>query len=91
VAGGLLGHAVGGRHATAETVVGAGAGAAAGSAIGCEMQKDRARKQADAQGSSGSYMHNGYRLSSNVQAASYSRSARPTVRRRRSTSLRPRT
>ena len=67
VAGGLIGHSVGGRHAGAETVIGAGAGAAAGSAIGCEMQKDRAVKQG------GTYSRNGYRLSSAVTPASYSK------------------
>uniref|UniRef100_UPI0028122461 SH3 domain-containing protein n=1 Tax=Phenylobacterium sp. TaxID=1871053 RepID=UPI0028122461 len=48
------------------TVVGAGAGAAAGSAIGCEMQKDRAQH-------AGTYTRNGYRLSSDIAPASYSR------------------
>jgi uncharacterized protein YgiM (DUF1202 family) len=69
VAGGLLGSKLGGRHDTAETVVGAGAGAAAGSAIGCEMQKDRAEKAS----AGGTYTRNGYRLSSEVSPASYSR------------------
>lgn len=68
IAGGLLGHAVGGRHATGETVAGAALGAAAGSAIGCEAQKDRAAKQA-----SGTYTRNGYRLSSSISPASYNR------------------
>ena len=62
IAGGLLGHAVGGRHATGETVAGAALGAAAGSAIGCEAQKDR-----------------GYRLSSAISPASYSRVGRTFV------------
>ena len=73
--GGLLGHAVGGRHATGETVVGAAAGAAAGSAIGCEVQKDRAQRQASAP----TYKHNGYRLSSAIQPASYNRVGRTFV------------
>ncbi len=68
VVGGLLGNAVGGRHATGETVAGAALGAAAGSAIGCEAQKDRAAKHG--YGSS-TYSKGGYRLSSNVQSASY--------------------
>jgi uncharacterized protein YgiM (DUF1202 family) len=67
VVGGLIGHEVGGHHATAETVVGAGAGAAAGSAIGCEMQKPKASSR------SATYQRNGYRLSSDIQPASYSR------------------
>jgi len=70
VAGGLIGSEVGGRHDTAETLIGAGAGAAAGSAVGCEMQKDRAQKQG---ASGGSYTRNGYRLSSDIQPASYNR------------------
>lgn len=70
VAGGLLGNKLGGRHDTAETVIGAGAGAAAGSAVGCEMQKGRAQKQAVGDGT---YTRNGYRLSSDVTSASYSR------------------
>jgi hypothetical protein len=67
VVGGVIGNSVGGRHAGAETIVGAGAGAAAGSAIGCEMQKDRART------SGGTYTRNGYRLSSDIEPASYNR------------------
>ena len=39
ISGGLIGHSVGGRHATGETVAGAAVGAAAGSAIGCEAQR----------------------------------------------------
>lgn len=68
VVGGLLGNAVGGRHATGETVAGAALGAAAGSAIGCEAQKDRAARRGD---ESPTYSRGGYRLSSDVQAASY--------------------
>jgi uncharacterized protein YgiM (DUF1202 family) len=70
VVGGLIGNKVGGRHPTGETVLGAAAGAAAGSAIGCQMQKGDQR-QAYGQGST--YTRNGYRLSSYVQPASYSR------------------
>jgi hypothetical protein len=66
--GGLIGNKVGGRHATAETLVGAGAGAAAGSAIGCEAQKSSARSYGPE-----TYTRNGYRLNSDVQAASYVR------------------
>lgn len=66
VVGGLIGNKVGGRQPGLETVVGAGAGAAAGSAIGCEMQKNRVQH-------SGTYTRNGYRLSSDVAPASYSR------------------
>jgi hypothetical protein len=70
VLGGVIGNQVGGRHATAETVGGAALGAAAGSAIGCEAQKDRV--QTSNRGPS-TYSRNGYRLHSNVAAASYSR------------------
>ena len=66
--GGIIGNQVGGRHATGETIVGAGVGAAAGSAIGCEAQKNSAR----AYGSS-TYTRNGYRLSSDLAPARYSR------------------
>lgn len=66
VVGGLVGNKVGGRQPGLETVVGAGAGAAAGSAIGCELQKDRARN-------SGTYTRSGYRLSSDIAPASYTR------------------
>src|SRR5436190_12545072 len=69
VAGGLIGSKVGGHHDTAETLIGAGAGAAAGSAVGCEMQKNRTQAQA----SGGTYTRNGYRLSSDIQPASYNR------------------
>lgn len=68
--GGLVGNKVGGRHNTGETIAGAAVGAAAGSAIGCEAQKDRARREG--YGSS-TYMRSGYRLSSNIAPASYSR------------------
>lgn len=66
LAGGLIGNKVGGRQPGMETVIGAGVGAAAGSALGCEMQKDRAEQR-------GIYTRNGYRLSSQVAPASYSR------------------
>jgi hypothetical protein len=72
VLGGVIGNKVGGRHATGETVVGAVAGAAAGSAIGCQMQKSN---QNTAYGHSAptTYSRNGYRLSSAISPASYSR------------------
>ena len=66
--GGIVGNQVGGRHATGETVAGAAVGAAAGSAIGCEAQKDRAKTYG-----ASTYKRNGYRLNSNVSAASYSK------------------
>lgn len=66
VVGGLIGNKVGGRQPGLETVMGAGVGAAAGSAIGCEMQKDRVQH-------GGTYVRNGYRLSSDIAPASYSR------------------
>jgi hypothetical protein len=69
VVGGLVGNKVGGRHPTGETVIGAAAGAAAGSAIGCQMQKNTARENAHG----GTYVRSGYRLSSDVAPASYSR------------------
>ena len=75
IAGGLLGHAVGGRNATGETVAGAAVGAAAGSAIGCEAQKNRAQRATG----SATYKHNGYRLSSSIQPASYNRVGRTFV------------
>ena len=76
IAGGLLGHAVGGNHATGETVAGAALGAAAGSAIGCEAQKDRAQR---ADNAPATYKHGGYRLSSAISPASYSRVGRTFV------------
>ena len=76
IAGGLLGHAVGGRHATGETVAGAALGAAAGSAIGCEAQKDRAER---AGYTPATYKHGGYRLSSAISPASYNRVGRTFV------------
>ncbi|MCR5876198.1 SH3 domain-containing protein [Phenylobacterium sp. J426] len=66
VVGGLVGNKVGGRQPGLETVVGAGVGAAAGSAIGCEMQKDRVENR-------GTYTRGGYRLSSDIAPAAYSR------------------
>ncbi|WP_374471567.1 SH3 domain-containing protein [Phenylobacterium sp.] len=69
VVGGLVGNKVGGRHPTGETVVGAAAGAAAGSAIGCQMQKNTAREHAYG----GTYTRGGYRLSSSIAPANYSR------------------
>jgi hypothetical protein len=69
VVGGLIGNKVGGRHATGETVLGAAAGAAAGSAVGCQMQKSTAR-QSDR---GATYKSGGYRLSSYVAPASYTR------------------
>ena len=69
--GGLLGNQLGGRHATGETVAGAALGAAAGSAIGCEAQKDRVAKQANYRPAT--YTRGGYRLSSAITPASYSR------------------
>jgi len=69
VVGGLVGNKVGGRHPTGETVLGAAAGAAAGSAIGCQMQKSTARRY----GQGATYTRGGYRLSSYVAPASYSR------------------
>ena len=76
VVGGLIGNKVGGRHATGETVAGAALGAAAGSAIGCEAQKSREAKRGH---ESSTYSRGGYRLSSNVQAASYNKVAQPFV------------
>lgn len=70
VVGGLIGNKVGGRHSTGETVIGVAAGAAAGSAIGCEIQKSSPRDQGYR---SPTYVRNGYRLSRDVHAASYSR------------------
>lgn len=69
VVGGLIGNKVGGRHPTGETVLGAAAGAAAGSAVGCQMQKNTARQY----GQGATYTRGGYRLSSYVAPASYSK------------------
>jgi hypothetical protein len=77
VVGGLIGNKVGGRHATGETVVGAAAGAAAGSAIGCQMQKSRANS-----GHSRTYTEGGYRLSSQIAPAKFSKIGDTFVSRR---------
>jgi uncharacterized protein YgiM (DUF1202 family) len=79
VLGGLLGHSVGGRHATTETVAGVAAGAAAGSAVGCESQKSRTRAQSQRPAT---YARNGYRLSSDIAPASYSRMGQTFVANR---------
>ena len=68
VVGGLIGNKVGGRQPGLETVVGAGAGAAAGSAIGCELQKDRVEARYGS-----TYKRDGYRLSSDIAPARYSK------------------
>jgi uncharacterized protein YgiM (DUF1202 family) len=65
--GGVIGNKVGGSHPGAETALGAVAGAAAGSAIGCKMQHST---QAYAPAT---YTRGGYRLSSAIAPASYSR------------------
>jgi hypothetical protein len=72
VLGGVIGNKVGGRHATGETVIGAAAGAAAGSAVGCQMQKSR-QNTAYGYGAPTTYTRGGYRLSSDIAPASYSR------------------
>lgn len=67
--GGVIGNKVGGSHPGAETALGAVAGAAAGSAIGCQMQhKSQTQAYAPA-----TYTRGGYRLSSAIAPASYSR------------------
>lgn len=71
ILGGVIGNQVGGRHAGGETLAGAALGAAAGSAIGCEIQKDR--RTTDTASRAGSYVHNGYRLSSDIRPARYAR------------------
>ena len=70
--GGVIGNKVGGRHATAETALGAVAGAAAGSAVGCKMQHDDVQN-AYGYGRQSTYTRGGYRLSSDIAPASYSR------------------
>jgi hypothetical protein len=77
VVGGLIGNRVGGGHPTGETVVGAAAGAAAGSAIGCQMQKNRANAP---RGST--YSQGGYRLSSHIAPAKFSKIGDTFVSRR---------
>ena len=73
--GGLIGNKVGGSHPGAETALGAVAGAAAGSAIGCQMQhKTPAQAYAPT-----TYTRGGYRLSSAIAPASYSRVGRTFV------------
>jgi uncharacterized protein YgiM (DUF1202 family) len=67
--GGVIGNKVGGSHPGAETALGAVAGAAAGSAIGCQMQH-KSQTQAYAPTT---YTRGGYRLSSAISPASYSR------------------
>lgn len=67
--GGVIGNKVGGSHPGAETALGAVAGAAAGSAIGCKMQHG-AHAQAYAPTT---YTRGGYRLSSAIAPASFSR------------------
>ena len=69
LAGGLLGNSVSGHNRTTGTLLGAAAGAAAGSAIGCDMQKKRARTYSQSE----TYTRGGYRLSSDIAPASYSR------------------
>jgi hypothetical protein len=77
--GGLLGNSVSGHNRTTGTVLGAAVGAAAGSAVGCQAQKNRA-ESAYGYGSGydnyrqpATYTRGGYRLSSDIQPASYRR------------------
>lgn len=72
--GGLVGNSVSGHNRTTGTVVGAVAGAAAGSAVGCEMQKSDPSRQADDRAEQpATYTSGGYRLSSQIQPARFSR------------------
>jgi hypothetical protein len=74
ILGGVVGNKVGGRQPGAETLLGAAVGAAAGSAVGCQMQHNR---QPTAYNSGryapATYTRSGYRLSSAIAPASYSR------------------
>jgi hypothetical protein len=71
--GGLLGNSVSGHNRTTGTVVGAAVGAAAGSAVGCQMQhQDPAQREAR-DDRSGTYTSGGYRLSSQIEPARFSR------------------
>jgi hypothetical protein len=71
--GGLVGNSVSGHNRTTGTVVGAVAGAAAGSAVGCEMQKSDPNQTADRDERPATYTSGGYRLSSQIQPARFSR------------------
>lgn len=69
--GGLVGNSVSGHNRTTGTVVGAVAGAAAGSAVGCQMQHADANRTADERPAT--YTSGGYRLSSQIEPARFSR------------------
>jgi hypothetical protein len=76
--GGLLGNSISGHNRTTGTVLGAAAGAAAGSAVGCQMQHNRVPTAYRDDGYGGyrqpaTYTRGGYRLSSAIMPASYSR------------------
>lgn len=74
--GGLLGNSVAGHNRTTGTVIGAAVGAATGSAVGCQMQKtDPTRRAArdDGYDRYATYASGGYRLSSQIEPARFSR------------------
>lgn len=74
--GGLLGNSVSGHNRTTGTVIGAAVGAAAGSAVGCQMQHQdpNLRQARDDYGYEPStYVTGGYRLSSRIEPARFSR------------------
>lgn len=76
--GGLLGNSVSGHNRTTGTVIGAAVGAAAGSAVGCQMQhEDPTQRSARDDRYYGyqrsTYVSGGYRLSSQIEPARFSR------------------
>lgn len=75
--GGLLGNSISGHNRTTGTVVGAAVGAAAGSAVGCQMQHGDPARRPARDGRYGyersSYVSGGYRLSSQIEPARFSR------------------
>lgn len=70
--GGLLGNSVSGHNRTTGTVAGAVVGAAAGSAVGCQMQHADPNQQAH-DDRDATYVSGGYRLSTQIQPARFSR------------------
>ncbi|MFC3070428.1 SH3 domain-containing protein [Phenylobacterium soli] len=79
--GGLLGNSVSGHNRTTGTVVGAAVGAAAGSAVGCQMQHQDPAQRAryDREDRFATYVSGGYRLSSQIEPARFSRMGQLSV------------
>ncbi|MET0295550.1 MAG: SH3 domain-containing protein [Phenylobacterium sp.] len=72
LAGGALGSNLAKNDRGTGTAIGAVAGAATGSYVGCRMQRSDAGRQAGYYGER-TYSHGGYRLSGDLQPASFSR------------------